>query len=444
MNSRVFNFLTPALVAFTIALAMSVPNASMAASPSPTPLPSPSASTSTAATPVQTIATVFPDTKAPLVKSFATSFETVTGVFNLTGQLVARVHRNALASIAVVLSPKNEGGLTLDPLFQAPCTKLGSFSSTALSPTGELASLQSRTLDGDWYIETYVFTSSTKLAAGQDICPGKYVISAINLVDVAKHTVSITANLGSTSAAKNNFNDMPSQQSNIWATHPELVTCPQAANLKPVTTTVAGKSTTTIPVTAVTLRTTCDHTADFSKIYLNIVAPSAIASGSTIASAATNSLPIIDYVALVKAALIENERLKSQQGIFGDQIAELQKRIQIYQNGGKATPDPSSSPGSTLAIVDYQKQAKDLQLQVAALTKELAALQIKATPRATPKVSTKAKPKVTAKATPKVTAKAATKVTARPTSRSTRPSQSGQNRNSTRRPSSWPSPTPKK
>jgi hypothetical protein len=435
VNSRLFKLLTPALVAFTVALSMSVPSQGMAASPSPTPQSSASASPTSAPTPAGTIVAVYPDTKAPLVKSFATSIAKEGGFFNLTVQLVARVHRNALASISIVLSPKNEGGLTIDPLFQAPCTKLGSLSSTALSSTGELASLQSRTLDGDWYLETHVFTSSTKLGAGQDICPGKYLISAINLVDVAKHTVSITANLGSTATAKSNFNDAPSQQSNIWATHPELVTCPQAANLSPVTTTVSGKSTTTIPATAVTLRTTCDHTVDFTKAYIIIVPNSAISSGSAATSTATNNLPIIDYVALVKTALSENDRLKSQQGILGDQIAELQKRIQIYQGGGKATPTPSSSPGSTLAIVDYQKLAKDLQLQVAALTKELAALQPKATPKATPKVT----PKVSTKATPKAT----TKVTAKATPGSTRGSRTGQNRNSTSRPTSWPSPTPK-
>ena len=443
MKSRLFTLLTPAPIVFAVALAIAVPSQSLAASPSPTPLPSPSANPSAGSTPIQALVPNFPDTKAPLARSLATSFEKVDGFFNLSVQLTARVHRNALSSIAIVLSPKNEGGLTLDPLFQAPCTKLSSLSSTAMSPTGELASLQSRTLDGDWYIETYVFTSITKLGAGQDICPGKYVITAINLIDIAKHTVSITANLGSTSVTKNNFNDAPSQQSNIWATHPELVTCPQAANLKPVTTTVAGKSTTTVPATAITLRTTCDHTVEFSKVYLDMAGQSTIASGSAVVSTATNSLPLLDYGVIVKTMTSENNRLKSQQAILDNQIVELQKRIQIYQNG-KSTPDPSSSPGTTLAIVDYQKQAKDLQLQVAALTKDLAALQLKVSPKATPKATAKATPKATAKATPKATAKAATKTTAKPSSRATRRSQSGRNQDSTRRPTTQPSSTAKK
>ena len=442
MNIKSFKF-SVAIAAIAILLSpIFISEQVFAASPTPSPSATPAGQ---GTTPVQTISPVFPDTNVPQIISLTTSAEKTDGLYTLTAQLGVRVHRNTLSSVSITLSPRNEGGVTLDPIFQAPCTKLGTISSTALAPSGELASLQTRSVDGDWYKEVYVFSSQTKLPAGQNICLGKYVITSINIVDAAKHTLTITANAGSTATAKSTLNDVATQSSNIWASHLELAKCPQAVNVNPVTTTSGGKTTTTTPTTSATLRTTCDHTINFSTIYLSAVADTAIGGTGATTSSGSSSLPVIDYVSQVKTALDENARMKSQQEQMSKQIESLQKRIEIYQNGGKATPDPSASgtatAGSALPIVDYQKQAKDLQAKVDALTKQLATYTGKAAPKATAKATSKATVK---KPTTKATTKAAPKVTAKSTAKASTSGSSsngqGSNRNRGNRQRKSPSP----
>jgi len=422
MKLKGFKF-TMTLIAPMILLApIVISQQSVAASPSPSPTASPSGGQGTA--PIQTIAPVYPDTNVPQIISLSTSGEKTDNLYTLTVQLGVRVHRNTLSSVSITLLPRIEAGTLVDPIFQAPCTKLGVVSSTALSPTGELASLQSRSVDGDWYKESYVFSSQTKLPAGQNICLGKYVITAINIVDAAKHTLVITANLGSTATGKTTFNDVPTQNSNIWGTNLNLAKCPQAINVNPVTTTSGGKTTTTTPVTSTALRTTCDHSINFANVYLTAATDTSIGGTGATTSTGTSSLPIVDYVSQVKSALDENARMKNQQELLAKQIAELQKRIQIYQGGEKPTPDPSSSgSASALPIVDYQKQAKDLQAKVDALTKQLATFIAKPTAKATTKATVK-------KPTTKVTAKATSKPTAKSTSKSSVSGSNGSNQGS--------------
>ncbi|CAB4331316.1 MAG: hypothetical protein F2690_00715 [Actinobacteria bacterium] len=431
MKLKGFKFTMALLTSMILLAPILISQQSFAASPSPSPSASSSGGQGTA--PIQTIAPVYPDTNVPQIISLSTSGEKTDNLYTLTVQLGVRVHRNTLSSVTITLLPRIDAGALVDPIFQAPCTKLGQISSTTLAPTGELASLQTRSADGDWYKESYVFSSQTKLPAGQNICLGKYVITAINIVDAAKHTLVITANQASTTSAKSTFNDVATQSSNIWASHLELAKCPQAVNANPVTTTSGGKTTTTTPVTSASLRTTCDHTINFANVYLTAVADTSIGGTGATTSTGTSTLPIVDYVSQVKSALAENVRMKSQQDQMTKQIESLQKRIEIYQGGGKPTPDPSSSGSSSaLPIVDYQKQAKELQAQVDALSKQLAAFMGKPTAKATSKTVVK---KPTAKATSKtVVKKPTTKVTAKPTSKPTakstaKSSVSGSNRN---------------
>jgi hypothetical protein len=429
MNFRTFK-LGAAITATTVLLApIFMGSESFAASPSPSP------SQSQGASPIQTITPVFSDTNVPKIISLVTSAEKTENLFTLTVQLGVRVYRNTLNSVTITLLPRNEGGISLDPIFQAPCTKLGPISSTTLTAAGELTSLQSRSIDGEWYKESYVFSSQTKLPAGQNICLGKYLISTINIVDAAKKTLTISANQASTAVAKTTLNDVATQTSNIWTKYLELAKCPQAINVNPIVTTSGGKTTTSTPATSPTLRTTCDQTISFTNVYLSIVENSVAGATGTTTSAGTTALPIVDYVSQVKTALDENTRLKYQQESMTKQIESLQRRIDIFQGGGKPSPEASTS-GTALPIVDYQKQAKDLQAKVAELTKQLAAL----SPKATPKASAKPSAKVTAKPSAKVTAKPSAKSTVRSSNSGSNENPSGNNRS--RRSTSNKSPTP--
>ena len=464
-------------------------NSSFAVSPSPFPTPTrnsvpspttspvatPSASPSPAALPLPSpIPAIYSDTKVPQIRSLTTSVEKMPGLFNLKVQMIVRVHRNTLNSINITLAPRNSASAPVDPIFQAPCTKLGPIATSALSATGELASLQTRTVDSDWYLETYAFTSTTKLATNQDICIGDYVITALNLVDAAKHTLSITANLASTATTKNNLNDVAAQQSNIWANHIELASCPQAINANGTTTTVPGKTTvvsgktvqlpptttTVAPNTAITLRTTCDQTIDFARAYLSILASTSIANQGVINSVGTSSLPVVDYATQTKAVMAENEKLKSQQDSMLKQIDFLKKEVQILISGGKPPVDPAATPAPSTSStpaggVDYPARIKALQAQIDSLTKQNAALQsrnVGGAPRATSSSSTAPrssnsnlpakKQAVMPSAKPKITVKKPTKQNRFPTPTSSWHHRNGQNGNPNWRQSGRATPRP--
>ena len=404
------------------AILFSGSNAFAALAPSPSPSPTPSQG----ATDIPKVAPVYPDTKVPLIKSITTSAETIDGQFNFGLQMVVRIHRNTLTSASVVLSPKTLNAVAVDPIFQAPCTKFNNISLATLTPSGDLSSLQSRVLDGDWYLETHVFTSTTRLPAGQDICPGQYVITSINLIDAAKHTLTISANLASTASisstanrstttvsgttpAKSNYNDTPAQTSNIWEKYLELAACPQAVNVNPIVTVVPGKTTivngktqttpsttkTETPTTPAALRTTCDHTADFAKTYLSVVASTAMGGAGETKSNGSTLLPVVDYASKTKTAIDENASMKSQLAVLTKQVDGLKRTIEIYKTGGLPPAEPTTEGG--LAVVDYQAKAKALQAKVTELTKQLKALKGGSTAK---KPTTVKKPTTTA---PKIT-----------------------------------------
>ena len=371
--------------------------------PSPTPTPTPTQALPT----FPKVAPVYADTKVPLIKSITSSTEKVDGQFNFGIQMTVRIHRNTLISASVVLSPKTLDKLAVDPIFMAPCAKFNSISLSTLTPSGDLTSLQSRIIDGDWFVETHVFTSVTKLPEGQDICPGQYVISTINLVDAAKHTLTISANLASTapvinsanktpttgtSTSRTTYNDVPAQTSNIWTNYLELAACPQAVNVNPIvtvipgkTTTVNGRSTTTppttkteIPTTPAALRTTCDHSADFAKAYLSVVPSTASGGAGETRSTGSTLLPVVDYASKTKVALDENVSMKKQLEVLTKKVDGLSRTIEIYKNGGLPSNEKLGEDGT--AVVDYQAKAKALQAKVTSLTKQLKALKASKAP----------------------------------------------------------------
>jgi hypothetical protein len=273
-----------------------------------------------------------------------------------------------------------------------------------------------------------VFTSVTKLPAGQDICPGQYVITAINIVDSAKKTLNISANLASTfttapstgkapttgaTSSKVTYNDTPAQTSNIWTNYLELAACPQAINVNPIVTVVPGKTTivngrsqttppttkTEIPSTPAALRTTCNHTADFAKTYLSVVINNAGGGTGETKNSGSTLLPVVDYASQTKVALDENQTMKRQLEVLTKQVDGMKRTIEIYKTGGIPSEDGT---GTGAAAVDYKAKAKALQAKVNSLTKQIKALKgAKAVSKPAAKVAVPTKkPTMTSRPTP--------------------------------------------
>jgi len=408
-------------------LAVLFSNTYAVAATAPTPSPSPVATPAASALPK--VSPVYSNTNVPLIRSITTSTEKIEGQFNLRLQMVVRINRNTLNSASIVFSPKTLDRKAVDPLFMPPCAKLNNISLTTLTPSGDLTSLQTRTIDGDWFLETHVFTSATKLPAGQDICPGQYVITAINIVDSAKKTLNISANLASTfttapstgrapttgtTSSKVTYNDIPAQTSNIWTNYLELAACPQAVNVNPIVTVVPGKTTivngrsqttppttkTEIPATPAALRTTCNHTADFAKTYLSIVISTAAGSSGETKNSGSTLLPVVDYASQTKVALDENQTMKKQLEVLTKQVEGMKRTIDIYKTGGIPEDDGSGTADS--GAVNYKAKAKALQAKVNSLTKQIKALKgAKAVSKPAAKVAVPTKrPTVTSRPTP--------------------------------------------
>jgi hypothetical protein len=407
-------------------LAVLFSNTSAVAATAPTPSPSPVAKPT--ATELPKVSPVYSNTNVPLIRSITTSTEKIEGQFNLRLQMVVRINRNTLNSAAIVFSPKTLDRKAVDPIFMPPCAKLNNISLATLTPSGDLTSLQTRTIDGDWFLETHVFTSVTKLPAGQDICPGQYVITAINIVDSAKKTLNISANLASTfttapstgkapttgaTSSKVTYNDTPAQTSNIWTNYLELAACPQAINVNPIVTVVPGKTTivngrsqttppttkTEIPSTPAALRTTCNHTADFAKTYLSVVINNAGGGTGETKNSGSTLLPVVDYASQTKVALDENQTMKRQLEVLTKQVDGMKRTIEIYKTGGIPSEDGT---GTGAAAVDYKAKAKALQAKVNSLTKQIKALKgAKAVSKPAAKVAVPTKkPTMTSRPTP--------------------------------------------
>lgn len=373
------------------------------------------------------------DSEIPQIQSFATTVSKSNDQLTVAVELNVKIKSNTLNAIEVNLSPRTSN-LSLNPKLIPPCVKLGSIKAQSLTVGGEMQSLQSRTKTSDgWYIERHVVTLISKLPlvlyptavpTYQDLCDGQYLINTIVLKDAASHTLTITANAASTapipvtnttqsattsSMATSKYLDTPIMQADFWVDG-FAMPCVSASNLAPIstTTTVNGKSTTTTTAakSPTTIRSTCNQSIDFSKIYIN-------ASGDTNGGIGSSVLPIVDYASQAKNALQENLQLKKT-------VDSLQQRLTNFESGKKPTID-STTASTPLPIIDYKAKAESLQKQVESLSSQLKRLgvtptttgqiqpstklvpSISASPRAYPSYSPRARHTIKPKVTPKVT-----------------------------------------
>lgn len=373
-KSRNLRIVLSSLLA-TLLLVTVVP-ALNAASKTPTPRATPSGKNTPPPTPVATfipVTAVFADTNVPQISNITSSTETVDDQFIVSVALDIRIRKNTVSSINIGLAQKTTQGAYVDPIFQAPCTKLSNISVNTLTSAGDSTALQSRALDGDWYAERYVLTSKTKMGTNQVPCLGQYLITSLALVDAAKHTLNVVANLASTApiivstntptpgptraatpqtntAAKNN--DTAIMTSNIWNSRLDVAPCTPGTNLLPTMTTVnvSGKATQVLtpPVILPTNRVACAPTInfDFTKPLVTILASSDGTGLSPITAVGIGGgLPIFDYAAANQNSDLEKlkkeiEDLKKKNAKL---TADLAKYKKVKVSPSKKTPTPTPS-----------------------------------------------------------------------------------------------------
>ena len=366
-----FSFLLASLLVVTVVPALN------AASKTPTPKATPGGKNTPTPTPVAgfiPVTAVFADTNVPQISNISSSTETIEDLFVVSVALDIRIRRNTLSSINIGLAQKTTQGVYVDPIFQAPCTKLSNLSVSTLTSAGDSTALQSRALDGDWYAERYVLTSKTKLGTNQVPCLGQYLITSMAFVDVAKHTLNVVANLAATVpiAAPNNTtstgptraatpqtstagknNDTAIMTSNIWNSRLDLAPCTPGTNLLPTTTSQrVGNSTVPVitqPTIVPTNRIACAPTInfDFTKPLVTILANSDGTGSSPITAVGVGGgLPIFDYAAANQNSDLEKlkkelEELKKKNAKL---TADLAKYKKTKATTKKASPKASPSP----------------------------------------------------------------------------------------------------
>ena len=360
----------------TLLVVIAVPSLNAATK---TPTPSPRA-TGSKASPSPTanvlpLTPVYADTNVPQILSISSSSESIDGDFVVSVAIEARIYRNTISSLSISLAQKTTDGVYVDPIFQAPCTKLGNLSVNTLTSAGNSTALQSRAADGDWYRERYVLTSKTKLGTNLVPCQGQYLITSMSIVDSAKHTLNVVANLAATipvaapittpsagptrvaapqATAKNN--DTAIMTSNVWNSRVDLAPCTAGTNLLPTMTTVnvSGRATQVLtpPTILPTNRVVCAPTIsfDFSKPLITILANSDLSGLSPIAAVGVGGgLPIFDYSAANQNSDVE--KLKKEIADLKKINAKLNADLAKYKKSAptkkRATPNPASSPSPT-------------------------------------------------------------------------------------------------
>lgn len=344
-----------------------------------TPTPSPRA-TGSKASPSPTanvlpLTPVYADTNVPQILSISSSSENIDGDFVVSVAIEARIYRNTISSLSIGLAQKTTDGVYVDPIFQAPCTKLGNLSVNTLTSAGNSTALQSRAADGDWYRERYVLTSKTKLGTNLVPCQGQYLITSMSIVDSAKHTLNVVANLAATipvaapitspsagptrvaapqTTAKNN--DTAIMTSNVWNSRVDLAPCTAGTNLLPTMTTVnvSGRATQVLtpPTILPTNRVVCAPTIsfDFSKPLITILANSDLSGLSPIAAVGVGGgLPIFDYSAANQNSDVEKlkKEIADLKKINAKLSADLAKYKKSTPTKKRVTPNPASSPSPT-------------------------------------------------------------------------------------------------
>ena len=385
-------------------------------------------------TPATTLVPNYRDPEIPQVQSLSTSITKTDNQLTVLAELTVKIKSNTLNYIEINLLPKTNSQ-AINPKLIPPCVKLGGIKAQSNNPGGDMQTLQSRIQSADkWYVEKHVVTTilklppvqyPTKVPTFQDLCDGQYVVSTIILKDAAARTLTITANASSTAPVgttapnatsnsatqRNRFTDTPIMQTDFWVDGFPMP-CSEATNLAPITstTTVNGRATTTtsVPKSSPTIRSTCNQLLDFNRVYLNITGDSTGTTNST----GTASLPIVDYAGQAKEILNQNKQLTNQVETLSKQVESLQRRISIFQSGGKQ-PTEENTTGGSLPIVDYKAKADSLQKQLDALNLKLKQLTGKSLS------STKPSPRVTASTKPSVRASSRANTSNRNSNRST-------------------------
>lgn len=341
-------------VAFCLSmlLALLVAPSISAAAQTPTPRSTPAGKSTPSPTPSFTpVTAVFADTNVPQISNISSSTQSIDDQFVVSVALDIRIRKNTVSSINIGLAQKTTQGVYIDPVFQAPCTKLSNLSVNTLTSAGNSTALQSRALDGDWYVERYVLTSKMKLGSNQVPCLGQYLVTSMALVDVAKHTLNVAANLSSTtpiaapstttpspaSSASGKYNDNAIMTSNIWNSRIDVAPCTAGTNLLPTMTTVnvSGRATQVLtpPTILPTNRVACAPTInfDFAKPLVTILANSDVAGLSPIAAVGVGGgLPIFDYAAANQNSDLEKlkkeiEDLKKKNAKLTSDLAQYKK-----------------------------------------------------------------------------------------------------------------------
>jgi len=339
--------------------------------PKPKSTPSPSPSTN-----IPKISIDYADTNVPQIQNLTSTAESIDGNFVVTLILDLRVKKNTVASIDIGLAQKTTAGAYIDPIFQAPCTPLNKFSARTLNAQGDLTALASRSLDVDWYKERYVLTNMSKLGTNSVPCLGDYLITSMSLIDSAKHTLNLTANVASTvpitqnrtsatpspsptrSAQPNQnivrFNDVGIMRSNIWNSRLDVAPCTPGTNQLPsITTAVVNGRTTQVsrdPTIIPTDRIACsqvvgiDLTRPIFSIRNNPTDSTVMGIGTV------SSLPLFDKtlvdseeVELLKMQIAE---LKKKNKQLTKEISQLKSKNKV-QTKVNPTPKPTARTNSS-------------------------------------------------------------------------------------------------
>jgi hypothetical protein len=367
------------ILAFLLAMLLvviAVPSLNAATkTPTPSPRTTGSKASPSPAANALPLTPVYADTNVPQILSISSSSESIDGDFVVSVAIEARIYRNTISSLSISLAQKTTDGVYVDPIFQAPCTKLGNLSVNTLTSAGNSTALQSRAADGDWYRERYVLTSKTKLGTNLVPCQGQYLITSMSIIDSAKHTLNVVANLAATipvaapittpsagptrvaappTTAKNN--DTAIMTSNVWNSRVDLAPCTAGTNLLPTMTTVnvSGRATQVLtpPTILPTNRVVCAPTIsfDFSKPLISILANSDLSGLSPIAAVGVGGgLPEFDYSAANQNSDVEKlkKEIADLKKVNAKLSADLAKYKKSTPTKKRVTPNPASSPSPT-------------------------------------------------------------------------------------------------
>ena len=243
--------------------------------------------------------------------------------------------------------------------------------------------MQKRVVSGTGYLETHVLQSVTTANAGEDICPGEYVLNTIAIKDTAAHTLNLSSTTSISNTGKTSISATPSMNSNVWAE-------PTPTNLAAG---FAAYPCSQVPGAAASARVICNQSVVMGQtIFIVKPVTAAITPFNT-------AQKIVDYQKQLEPMTAEIKDLKREIEILNLRLA-VRERLRA---GEVDTTTP-------IAIVDYQAKSKELQTKVDTLTKDIATLKASLA-KAKTTATKKAPAKTTAKTTKKPTAKASPQAT---------------------------------